>query len=301
MMIDKINKLKQKYEFGIVKFNIDLLKNKSIEEEKYNWVKSVIVFVFPYDNKSRQKDYLPAKLAYGNDYHRVVKTKIEEFLLEIGNIGKTEILVDQSFLDEKKIAVIAGLGIMGLNNLLISKNGTFVVIGEILSSYEFAKYDCFDFKTCVGCDKCVRACPTGALENGYDRSKCLSYINQSKTNRFDLLEKIETYYGCDICQDVCPYNNNLLKGTKELLFCEDSIITLEEILLIDESGFNSKYQGKSFHWIGYLKIIRNLLFLYLKKGLLTENHLKKAKEKNIRNEEWFNNTIDYLKRKINVN
>ena len=234
----------------IIKFSTDYLKNKNCEEEKYNWVNSIIVFIFSYDSKSRQNDFLPAKLAYGKDYHKIVKNKIAEFLFEIGDIGRTEILVDQSFLDEKKLAVIAGLGIMGLNNLLISKNGTYVVIGEVLTDYEFNKYDHYDFQTCIKCDKCVKACPTGALENGYDRSKCLSYLNQSRTNRFDLLEKMNTYYGCDICQDVCPFNNNVVKGTKELSFLEDSVITLDEILSLNEQEFVSKYQEKSFQWIG---------------------------------------------------
>jgi len=69
-MINKINKLKNKYEFGIIKFSTDYFKNKNCEEEKYNWVNSIIVFIFSYDSKSRQNDFLPAKLAYGKDYHK---------------------------------------------------------------------------------------------------------------------------------------------------------------------------------------------------------------------------------------
>ena len=296
-MLDKIKKLKNKYDFGIIKFSKEFLKNNIIEESKFNWVKSVIVFIFPYDSKTQKYNYLPAKLSYGVDYHKIVKREIELFLTELGEIGKVEILVDNSFLDEKQIAIKAGLGIMGLNNLLISKNGSYNVIGEVLSGYQFEKYDDFDFKKCIECNKCVIECPTNALENGYNRKNCISYLNQSKTNRFDLLEKMSNYYGCDICQDVCPYNKGLSRGLKEFAFNLDSVVTLDEMLNIDENIFNSKYSEKSFHWIGYLKIIRNLLFLYQKDGLLTKKHLELAKKKNTNNEDWFNNTIDYFVRK----
>lgn len=298
-MNEKIKKLKKEYDFGVIKFDKSLLRYTNVEKEKYEWVKSIIVFFFPYSNENVNKKYLPAKLAYGSDYHNVLKDELERFVVKLEVLNKYEILVDHGYLDEKKCASKAGLGVIGLNNLFISEEyGSFIVLGEILTDYEIEEYENHDFKGCINCNECIKSCPNNALDNGFDKSKCLSYLNQSKTNRFEELEKIDKVYGCDICQDVCPYNIKSRVGHEKLSFKEDAVLNLDGFLKLDLNSFTNKYSEKSFYWIGYLKILRNLLFLSYKNKELKKEHLLIAQAKNYHNEEWFSKTIEYLKRKI---
>ena len=123
-------------DYGIVPIS-EYLKYQEIDEkykEKYPWMRSVIVFVFPFSNKPVKRErYLSARFAYGEDYHIVVKEKLEKIAEEL-NLQNYTTLTDVSFFDEKLLAYLAGLGGYGKNNLIITpKYGTNVAIGEIVT------------------------------------------------------------------------------------------------------------------------------------------------------------------------
>ncbi len=179
--------------------------------------KSVISLSFNYFPEEHQnKDaYKIAKYAYGEDYHHVIKHKLFELLEilrnEIGEING-RCFVDSAPVLERAWAEKAGLGWNGKHTLLIQKQqGSFFFLAELIIDLELA-YD-YPFATdhCGKCTRCIDACPTEAIlpNNQIDGSKCISYLTielrDNIPNQFK--EKMEGWmFGCDICQDVCPWN-----------------------------------------------------------------------------------------------
>lgn len=158
-----------------------------------------------------------AKYAQGRDYHKVYKSKLkklfkatEEF---IGSELNGRVFVDSAPVLDKAWAQHSGLGWMGKNSNLLNKNiGSFFFIGEMITDAEF-NYDHPVTDHCGSCTRCIDACPTDAIYEPYrvDSNKCISYLT------IELKDQIpEKYrddlgqwmYGCDICQDVCPWNRD---------------------------------------------------------------------------------------------
>jgi epoxyqueuosine reductase len=281
------------FEYGVVDIR-DYLRHRPLKGR--DWIKSILVFVFPYAGKAPEVDgYLTAKYAYGKDYHAVIKDKLEEIARKLG-LKRYEALADVSYLDEKLCAVLAGLGKIGKNNLLLTpKYGSRVLIGEIATDADFPKTEKVVPDPCVGCFLCVRKCPTGALRNGFDKKRCLSYLSQKAGGDFELYEKMELVVGCDVCQDVCPLNRQEQAFPEEFRFDWKSRFTLEEFLEIGEEGFKEHYQDKAFCFLGYKKILRNLLVLEANKNSLALADLKRFENDS---EVWFKKHIDYLKGRI---
>lgn len=181
--------------------------------------KSVIVYLFPYwlgedfyANSNISKYAVPA------DYHAVAGEylyKITEELKKTYPENAFEYFCDNSPLNEVKAAVLCGLGVKGKNGLLINrKYGSFCFIGEIVTD-ALLPFDTPDGGGCLDCGLCVEKCPGGALCDGaVDKSKCLSDITQRKGDLSDtqisMIKDSGCIWGCDICQDVCPMNKNIL-------------------------------------------------------------------------------------------
>ena len=179
--------------------------------------KSVISLSFNYFPKENQdkSTYKIAKYAYGEDYHHVLKSKLKEltyFIEEtIGEINGRA-FVDSGPVLERAWAQKSGLGWLGKHSLLIQKNkGSFFFLSELILDVELA-YD-HPFKTdhCGTCIKCIDACPTDAIlpNNTIDGSKCISYFTIELKDEIptSMKGKFEDWiFGCDICQDVCPWN-----------------------------------------------------------------------------------------------
>lgn len=282
------------YKKSIISYK-EYLKFKNKVNEKYDWVQSIIVYIFPYPNKKLNEKYLPARFAYGKDYHLVIK----EFLLEEAKkykLKKYEVLVDVSFLDEKLCAALSNLGVIGKNTLFISNDyGSSVFIGEIVTDialYENRKYK---ISSCINCDLCVKSCPNNALENGFDKNKCLSYLNQKASFDYKLYDKMNIYYGCDICQDVCPMNKKNIDYN--LIFSKDEKALLD-LKKLEEIGDYKEYSSdKTYNWIGYLKMLRNILVVKCNNSDLTIEEIEKYQKK-YSNVEWFYNHLEYLKGRI---
>nr|WP_321243145.1 tRNA epoxyqueuosine(34) reductase QueG [uncultured Psychroserpens sp.] len=189
--------------------------------------KSVVSLLLNYYPSEIQntESYQLSKYAYGTDYHFVIKDKLKELLQsiqdEIGDVhGRA--FVDSAPVLDKAWAAKSGLGWIGKHsNLLTQQIGSFYFIAELIIDLEL-EYDYATTDHCGTCTACINACPTGAITEPYvvDGSKCISYFT------IELKENIPTefkgqfddwMFGCDICQDVCPWNR-FSKAHSEPLF-----------------------------------------------------------------------------------
>jgi len=159
-----------------------------------------------------------AKYAYGEDYHKVLKDKL--FLLLDFIRSKYKNISGRCFVDSAPVlehswAVEAGLGWIGKNSLLLSKeHGSFTFIGELMVDIELDYDNPFTQSHCGTCTRCIDACPTSAIVEAkvIDARKCISYntIERRDDIPLDIKEFMnDRIYGCDICQDVCPWNKSL--------------------------------------------------------------------------------------------
>ena len=189
--------------------------------------KSVISLLLNYYPQQLQRDdsYKISKYAYGTDYHFVIKDKLKELLHciqeQVGDVhGRA--FVDSAPVLDKAWAAKSGLGWIGKHSNLLSKQaGSFYFIAELIVDLDL-DYDTPVTDHCGSCTACIDACPTQAIVEPYkvDGSKCISYftielkneIPSSVSGQFD-----NWMFGCDVCQDVCPWNR-FSKAHKEPLF-----------------------------------------------------------------------------------
>lgn len=298
-----LNKDNRYFDSGVISYEEYLKHSTKPINEKLSWVKSIFVFVFPYNQKTIQtKEYITAKFAYGEDYHQVIYYYLDDLIkkeLE-SKTFKYEIKIDVNYLEEKLCAYLAGLGSFGKNNLIICPRfGSYVVIGTVLTDYEFLDYSKpSDFEPCLNCSRCVQACPTQALDHGYERIKCLSYLTQYKSHDYTLYDKMRNIFvGCDICQEVCPHNKKEVEVLPKLVFNDLSTLSLEKIKQIKPEEFKKVYQLKTFNFVGFLKILRNILILEVNNNNITIEELIFFQKKYFK-EKWFYEHLEYLKEKL---
>jgi len=237
--------------------------------------KSVIVTLLSYydeaeDTMSNTKNPLIARYSRGKDYHIVVKDKL--FSLFAFMKESDESLTGRCFTDSAPVmehawAVRAGLGWLGKNTLLINKDlGSYCFIGVIFSSAEF---DCYDKPSvngyCGKCTKCIDACPTKALsEYRVDARLCISYNTIENRGEYkDSLKKKagNKIFGCDVCQEVCPWNRNLTSHLQAEFKIKDFLVdmTKEEWLSMTNSEFKDKFKDSPLMRAGLKQIKRNIL------------------------------------------
>lgn len=179
--------------------------------------KSVVTFLYNYypeNDLVKDDDYKIAKYAYGTDYHFVVKDKLKLLMQsiqeEIGEVSGRA-FVDSAPVLERVWAQKSGLGWIGKNSLLLNKkSGSFFFIAELIIDLELEP-DAPVTDHCGTCTACIDACPTDAIPAPYvvDGSKCISYftIELKEAIPQEVKGKFENWmFGCDICQDVCPWN-----------------------------------------------------------------------------------------------
>ena len=178
--------------------------------------KSVVSLLFNYfpEAQQRKDSFKISKYAYGTDYHFVIKDRLKELLFNIQEkIGKVEgrAFVDSAPVLDKAWAARSGLGWIGKNsNLLTKQAGSFYFIAELIIDLNL-DYDTPVTDHCGSCTACIDACPTQAIVDPYvvDGSKCISYFTIELKNEIPAYaqDKMEDWmFGCDICQDVCPWN-----------------------------------------------------------------------------------------------
>lgn len=219
--------------------------------------KSVIVACFPYLlPDSEYTDLNISKYAVVTDYHKVTMARLEKAVQLLKNRFPEydfSAFADNSPIPEVRAACLAGLGVRGMNSLLITeKYGSYVFIGEIVTNLEL-DYDDNEEKPCIKCGRCINACPSSAIkENGFDRSICLSEITQKKgvlsEEETRLMKECGCVWGCDICQDICPMNQNAaVTGIEE--FLSSPIPHVSEGCSLEE---------RAYEWRGRKVIERNI-------------------------------------------
>lgn len=179
--------------------------------------KSVVSLMLNYypSQKQTTNSYKLSKYAYGEDYHEVIKKKLRVFLDKIRErIGEVDgrAFTDSAPVLEKAWATKSGMGWRGKNNLMIRPmQGSFFFIAELIIDLDLLP-DGPIKDYCGTCTKCIDACPTGALDTPYqiNASKCISYATIELRDALlpgEFKDKMEDWmFGCDICQDVCPWN-----------------------------------------------------------------------------------------------
>lgn len=236
--------------------------------------KSIISVILSYNTTDRQADITApviSKYAYGKDYHKVIRKKLKKLLKYIQiNIHPVHgrVFTDSAPVLDRAWAAKAGLGWIGKNSNLISpKYGSFVFIGSVFIDLELS-YD-FPLKDmCGGCVKCISACPTQAIikPRVVDGSRCISYFTIEYKGRLpgELKEQFQNrIFGCDICQDVCPWNRKVpLHKTHE--FESDPEImnmSFDEWIHLDEKRYNRLFEGSPLKRAGYKGLKRNITFI----------------------------------------
>ncbi len=188
--------------------------------------RSVICVALNYYPEKKQPEDHPqfAYYAYGKDYHDVVKAKLQQlfdYIRSVEPLAEGHPFVDTAPVLERYWAAKAGLGFIGKNSLLIiPKMGSFFFLGELIVNLEL-EYDTPLNLSCGRCTRCLDACPTKAIVQAkvVDANKCISY--QTIENKGAISASVIPYlsnrfYGCDICQQVCPWNRySRPHGTKE--------------------------------------------------------------------------------------
>jgi epoxyqueuosine reductase len=237
--------------------------------------KSVITLLLNYFPSEKQKDDAPkvSKYAFGNDYHEVIKSKLKIFLqLLKGNIGEINGrgFTDSAPVLERTWAEKSGLGWVGKNGNLITKSsGSFFFIATLITDLELEVDNPFIKDYCGSCTKCIDSCPTDAIlpDKVIDGSKCISYFTIELKDMLippEMKGKFENrMFGCDICQDVCPWNR-FSKPTNEIAFTP-----MNEILNfskndweeITEESFKVIFKKSPLKRSKFEGIKRNLKFL----------------------------------------
>lgn len=242
--------------------------------------KSVISLAYNYYTPQEQHDASAPKIskyAYGEDYHRVIKDKLFEIVNrieeEVGAI-KGRCFVDSAPVLERDWAQRSGLGWVGKHTLLLSKKkGSYFFLAELIIDLEL-EYDHPATDHCGTCTRCIDACPTDAISpSGYllDASKCISYLTIELKDEIPLefQGQMENWmYGCDICQEVCPWNRFSIPHTESSFTPSDELMSKqrEEWIDITEDIFNRLFKNSPVTRTKFSGLKRNIRFLNQEKN-----------------------------------
>jgi epoxyqueuosine reductase len=234
---------------------------------------NVIVMLFPYRTRTKAENL--TAYASVKDYHAYVDMladKLEKYVLRKHPTAQFKVFADHSPIDEVHAACVSGLGFMGDNGLLINeKYSSFVFVGECITSLSPKQLglryaDEEEMRTCLHCGKCAKECPTSCIkadEDGKDISNkgiCLSAITQKKGDlneeERELILKNGSIWGCDVCQNVCPYTKNA-KYTPIKYFIDSAIPRLDLATL--KSMSSEEFNSRPFAWRGPDTIKRNVI------------------------------------------
>lgn len=213
-----------------------------------------------------------SKYAYGADYHEVIKDKLFQLLNfiaeEIGEVAGRA-FVDSAPVLDRAWAKRAGIGWIGKNsNLINKKSGSFFFLAELIIDLELEYDQPFQTDHCGTCTKCIDACPTEAILSPFviDANKCISYltielreeIDQSFKNKMD-----NWMFGCDVCQDVCPWNRFSTPHTESKFNPNEQILNMkkEEWLDITEDVFKTIFKNSAVKRTKFKGLNRNIKYL----------------------------------------
>ena len=234
-------------------------------------VVSLMLNYYPEKEIAKEGEYKISRYAYGRDYHKVIKKKCKEFMQSIATeVGEIQgrAFVDSAPVMDKVWAEKSGIGWIGKNSNLINKgSGSYFFIAELIIDLEL-DYDAPTGDYCGTCTKCIDACPTDAIESPYvvNGSKCISYLT------IELKDKIpeefkgmysDWIYGCDICQEVCPWNRfSSPHNTKDFSPGKDlKNMSNKDWEEITEEVFEELFKGSAVKRTRFEGLQRNISFL----------------------------------------
>ncbi|HXI98990.1 MAG TPA: tRNA epoxyqueuosine(34) reductase QueG [Gemmatimonadaceae bacterium] len=202
-----------------------------------------------------------ARYARGDDYHEVMAVKLErlhrQIEVEVGHPINGKAYIDTGPILERDLARRAGLGWFGKNTNLINPHiGSFFFIGVLLVDLELEADAPFEADRCGSCTRCLDACPTDAFVEPrvLDATKCISYLTIEAKGAVptEQREKIgDLIYGCDICQDVCPWNVRFSQELREPAFRQREVLhgdaraVATRILAMDDEAFRREFKGSA--------------------------------------------------------
>ncbi|MCZ2102554.1 MAG: tRNA epoxyqueuosine(34) reductase QueG [Chitinophagales bacterium] len=240
--------------------------------------KSVISLAYNYYNDSETLNQTEPKIsmyAYGRDYHKVIRNKLKalfEYIQSIAGDVQGRVFVDSAPVLEKSWASRSGLGWIGKHSMLISpKKGSHFFLGEIILDLEL-HYDGPMKDFCGTCTRCIEACPTEAISpKGYfiDGSKCISYLTIELRSAIpdEFADKMEGWaFGCDICQQVCPWNRFSTPHQEPDFYPKPDLTNLSKDSWQDitEEQFDKVFMGSPVKRTKYEGLKRNIQFLKIK-------------------------------------
>lgn len=246
-----------------IKNNFEKRRNiNSIMED----AKTVISLGYNYYTPFKHHENLPkiSRYAWGKDYHKVLKEKLKILSGEIEKQGEgtsCRFFTDDGPVMDKSWAVRAGIGWMGKHtNVINPEYGSWIFLSEIITNLEFEIYDEPIEDLCGSCRICMEACPTEAIVDEYvlDSNFCISY--HTIENRGEIPSDIELngwIFGCDICQDVCPFNKND-RLTSEKTFFKRKVFETN-LNSITPEEFRREFTDSPIKRTGYNGLKRNLM------------------------------------------
>ena len=210
-----------------------------------------------------------AQYAWSSDYHDVLGKRLEELARQVRLLApgsQTRCYVDAGPVPERELAQLAGLGWIGKNMMLINPEiGSFTFIGVVLTDADLAPDLPFEADRCGTCRRCLDACPTQAFvgPRDLDARACISYLTIEHRGEFSDTASQQVgdwLFGCDICQDVCPWNVSFARETVDPNFAPRPDVAQPDaaaLTAMDESEFTRRYAGTPFTRPGHLGMRRN--------------------------------------------
>ena len=238
--------------------------------------KSVVSLTLNYYTEQHQEDPNAPKIskyAFGLDYHSVIKDKLFQLLEyireQVGDVNGRA-FVDSAPVLDKAWAKRAGLGWTGKNSNLISRKGSFFFLAELIIDLELDYDNAFKNDYCGSCTRCIDACPTEAITEPYvvDGSKCISYLTIELKNEIpsEFKGKMDNWaFGCDICQEVCPWNRFSTVHNEGAFTPANGLLELgsKELTEITEDVFQKVFTKSAVKRTKFKGLKRNIDFLKL--------------------------------------
>ena len=259
-------------EMSFMENNLEMRKNPGLMED---WAKSVVLFSFAYPVElkpfERKREVKMASYAQGLDYHIEIKKMLGELTreLDVGGFAlKIRPFVDSAPVFERDLATEAGLGWRGKNACTIhKKHGSSFFIGGFLMDQQLPENYEIPQDFCGSCTRCIDMCPTQAIEEPgvINAQKCISYLTIEKKGVFsdkDMVQKLNGWaFGCDICQEVCPWNHKKIKSKESEMGPEAFQLTLKSGLELCRmgGGFKSAFKNTPLIRAGRKSLLRNLI------------------------------------------
>lgn len=258
-------------------FEHPVIEERIYPEKIFDQPKSIIAIALAYPSKMRNKPPRIkgerrgefARASWGKDYHFILQEKMDELISyikeETGEDVSFKPMVDTGELVDVAVAQRAGLGFIGRNGLLITKEyGSYVYLGEIITNLEFEPDKEVAFG-CGDCTRCIDACPTDALlgDGRMNAQRCLSFQTQTKGYMPKEYRRNmgHVIYGCDICQIVCPYNKGVDSHVHEEMEPdpESTMPELKPLLTLSNKDFKKQFGDLAGSWRGKKPLQRNAI------------------------------------------